>query len=262
MVKPTPPTAPEAPLRSDPAFSTKAQTFLTWLAGGFNTYVEDAVDYVDERADEALAAATTFGFPSIAGKGLNFTRVNAGGTALEFRTPAQVRADLGLPDIIAQGTLSGSELIIAIPSAFEGIDLSYWNYQPSAAAASLRMAIGSGTIGSPTWAASHFEQIQSVLNLTYTPSNVGPLGFVNLSFDQLGPGNSQGAGRAIANGFNVAGAVYGETLRRGVVGGGQQRATSTGSFAEESAVVHTLIRIFVSAGTMSGSYRLLGYRKP
>jgi hypothetical protein len=95
MVKPTPPTAPEAPLRSDPAFSTKAQTFLTWLSGGFYSYVEDSVDFVDERADEALAAATTFGFPSIAGKALNLTRVNAAGTALEFRTPAQVRSDIG-----------------------------------------------------------------------------------------------------------------------------------------------------------------------
>jgi hypothetical protein len=95
MVKPTPPTAPEAPLRSDPAFSAKAQTFLTWLSGGFYSYVEDSVDFVDERADEALAAATTFGFPSIAGKALNFTRVNAGATALEFRTPAQVRSDIG-----------------------------------------------------------------------------------------------------------------------------------------------------------------------
>ena len=100
MVKPTPPTAPEAPLRSDPAFSTKAQTFLTWLAGGFNTYVGDAVDFVDERADEALAAATTFGFPSIAGKGLNFTRVNSGATALEFRTPVQLRSDLGFAETL------------------------------------------------------------------------------------------------------------------------------------------------------------------
>jgi len=95
MVKPTPPTAPEAPLRSDPAFSAKAQTFLTWLSGLFYSYVGDAVDFVDERADEALAAATTFGFPSIAGKALNLTRVNAAGTALEFRTPVQVRSDIG-----------------------------------------------------------------------------------------------------------------------------------------------------------------------
>jgi hypothetical protein len=103
MVKPTPPTAPEAPLRSDAAFSAKAQTFLTWLSGGFYSYVEDSVDFVDERADEALAAATTFGFPSIAGKGLNLTRVNAAGTALEFRTPVQVRGDIGA---MAQPTFS------------------------------------------------------------------------------------------------------------------------------------------------------------
>jgi hypothetical protein len=97
MVKPTPPTAPEAPLRSDAAFSAKAQTFLTWLSGLFYSYVGDAVDFVDERADEALAAATTFGFPSISGKALHLTRVNAAGTALEFRTPAQVKSDIGAP---------------------------------------------------------------------------------------------------------------------------------------------------------------------
>jgi hypothetical protein len=262
MVKPTPPTAPEAPLRSDPAFSAKAQTFLTWLSGGFYSYVEDSVDFVDERADEALAAATTFGFPSIAGKALNLTRVNAAGTALEFRTPAQVRSDVGIAtDRIAQGTLSGSELIIAIPSEFEGIELSHWNYQPSISGTVLRMAIGSGTIGSPTWGANHYEQVQSVVTTTYTPSVVGPLGYVNLSFDQLGAGQVPGSGRAVANGFHVLGSVFGETMRRGVVSG-PARATSHGSFGEESPVVHTLIRIFVSAGTMTGNYRLLGYRKP
>jgi hypothetical protein len=63
------------------------------------------------------------------------------------------------------------------------------------------------------------------------------------------------------NGFHVLGSVFGETMRRGVISG-SARTTSHGSFGEESSVVHTLIRIFVSAGTMTGSYRLLGYRKP
>lgn len=141
MVKPTPPTAPEAPLRSDPAFSTKAQTFLTWLAGGFNTYVEDAVDYVDERADEALAAATTFGFPSIAGRALNFTRVNSGATALEFRTPAQVRSDIGLEGIWrpeASTTVSGSavaSVVFTLPTWASDIRVEWSKCQPSGGAA-------------------------------------------------------------------------------------------------------------------------------
>jgi len=164
-------------------------------------------------------------------------------------------------DRIAQGNLSGSELIIAIPSEFEGIELSHWNYQPSTSGTALRMAIGSGTIGSPTWGANHYEQVQSVVITTYTPSVVGPLGYVNLSFDQLGAGEVPGSGRAVANGFHVLGFVFGETMRRGVISG-SARTTSHGSFGEESSVVHTLIRIFVSAGTMTGSYRLLGYRKP
>lgn len=113
MVKPTPPIAPEAPLRSDAAFSAKAQTFLTWLSGGFYSYVGDAVDFVDERADEALAAATTFGFPSISGKALNQTRVNAAGTALEFRTPAQVLSDIRAAPMPQAGVGLGQVLPIA-----------------------------------------------------------------------------------------------------------------------------------------------------
>jgi hypothetical protein len=226
----------------------------------FNTLISDLE--TDANTARPIVAGGT-GATTAAAARTNLGATAVGASVFTAADAAAARANLSIsPDLISQGTLSGSELIIAIPSAFEGIDFSYWNYQPSAAAASLRMTTGSGTIGSPTWAASHFEQIQSVINLTYTPSNIGPLGYVNLSFDQLGPGNAQGAGRAIVNGFHVLGAVYGETMRRGVVGGGPQRATSTGSFAEESAVVHTLIRIFVSTGTMSGNYRLLGYRKP
>jgi hypothetical protein len=182
-------------------------------------------------------------------------------TSPVFSDPAVARMNLGVAvEIIAQGTLSGSELIIAIPSEFEGIELSHWNYRPSTITA-LRLAVGSGTIGSPTWGANHYEQVQSVQGTTYTPSSIGPLGYVNLSFDQLsGAGEVPGSGRAVANGFHTASPVYGDTVRRGVNSGG--RVTSHGSFAEESSVVHTLIRIFVSAGTMTGNYRLLGYRKP
>jgi hypothetical protein len=189
--------------------------------------------------------------------------VIAGGTGAT--TAAAARTNLGIAtDRISQGTLSGSELIIAIPSEFEGIDLSYWNYMPSTSGTPLRMAFGSGTVGSPTWGSQHHEQVQTVIGVTYTPGIVGPLGFVNLSFDQLsGAGIVPGNGRAAANGFHVSGPVSGDTVRRGVLNlSGSQRATSHASFAEESSVVHTLIRIFVAAGTMSGSYRLLGYRKP
>jgi hypothetical protein len=185
-------------------------------------------------------------------------------TSPVFSDPAVARMNLGVAvEIIAQGTLSGSELIIAIPSEFEGIELSYWSYQPSTSGTALRMAFGSGTVGSPTWGALHYEQVQSVIATTYAPSVVGPLGYTNLSFDQLGAGQAPGNGRAVAIGFHVAGYVYGDTMRRGIINSnGPQRVTSHGSFSEDSLVVHTLIRIFVSAGTMSGSYRLLGYRKP
>jgi hypothetical protein len=181
MVKPTPPTAPEAPLRSDPAFSTKAQTFLTWLAGGFNTYVGDAVDFVDERADEALAAATTFGFPSIAGKALNFTRVNSGATALEFRTPAQVRGDIGaaysqslgaagyvqLPggliiQYFATGSAgSGANGVTTFPTAF-----------PTACGVVMTQMVNTG--GDEAVGDNYVAQVRAISATGFTIRNLGP----------------------------------------------------------------------------------------
>jgi hypothetical protein len=259
MVKPTPPIAPEAPLRSDPAFSTKAQTFLTWLAGGFYSYVEDSVDFVDERADEALAAATTFGFPSIAGKALNFTRVNSGATALEFRTPAQVRDDIGVPfDRISQGNLSGAGLSVLVPTEYDAIELTYWNYVPSVTGTVLNFAVGSGTLGSPTFGANHFEQIQSIVGTTYTPGNNTGLAAVSASFAQIN--SDLGSGRIFAAGFNSVGRIQGEMVRRGVTAG-PVRASSTGTFGEATDVNNTLFSLYVSSGSLTGKYRLMGYRK-
>jgi len=157
MVKPTPPIAPEAPLRSDAAFSAKAQTFLNWLSGGFYSYVGDAVDFVDERADEALAAATTFGFPSIAGKALNFTRVNAGATALEFRTPAQVRSDIG-------ATAIGASVFTAADAAAARAALNLDQFRGFNFSAAQSTASGTAFdfTGIPSWATEIIVQFFAI----------------------------------------------------------------------------------------------------
>jgi hypothetical protein len=47
-------------------------------------------------AGAAAASAATINLPSITGQALNYLRANAGATGQEYRTPAQVRADLGV----------------------------------------------------------------------------------------------------------------------------------------------------------------------
>jgi hypothetical protein len=96
MTKPTKPTVPPAPSRSNPGpvFSQTADTFAAFQAP-FADYLDAVAEFTDARADAALAAAIGSTLPPLTGRALNMTRVNAGGTALEFRTPTQVRTDIG-----------------------------------------------------------------------------------------------------------------------------------------------------------------------
>lgn len=102
-IKPVKPTVPPAPSRANPGtdFATKADAFVAFQAP-FADYMDAVADFTDERADAALAAALGGTLPALTGKALNMTRVNAGATALEFRTPAQVLADLGVTATAAE----------------------------------------------------------------------------------------------------------------------------------------------------------------
>jgi hypothetical protein len=79
-------------------FSQTADTFSAFQAP-FADYLDAVADFVDERADEALAAALAGDLPPLTGQGGSFPRAKPDGTALEFRTPAQVRSDLSINGI-------------------------------------------------------------------------------------------------------------------------------------------------------------------
>ena len=84
MAKPTKPTVPTAPLRSNPStFAANAETHLAFWPI-FATYLDDVGTFTDDRANAALAAALGGSLPSITGKGGQFLRVNAAETAAEF----------------------------------------------------------------------------------------------------------------------------------------------------------------------------------
>ena len=181
----------------------------------------------------------------------------AGGTGAT--TAAAARTALGVTfDLIAQGSLSGAGVSALVPSEYDAIELTYWNYVPSVTGTVLNFAVGSGTLGSPTFGANHFEQIQAIVGTTYTPGNNNGLAAVSASFAQI---NSEGgSGRIFAAGFNSVGRIQGEIVRRGVISG-PVRASSTGTFGEATDVNHTLFSLYVSTGSLTGKYRLMGYRK-
>lgn len=85
MTKPTKPTVPPAPSRLNPGvdFSNKADAFAAFQTT-FADYMDATAEFVDDRADEALAAALGGSLPSITGRAGQFIRVNSAGTAVEF----------------------------------------------------------------------------------------------------------------------------------------------------------------------------------
>ena len=83
-LKPTKPTVPPAPSRSNPGvdFSNKADTFAAFQTT-FADYMDATAEFVDDRADAALAAALGGSLPPLTGQTGRFLRV-ASPTSVTF----------------------------------------------------------------------------------------------------------------------------------------------------------------------------------
>ena len=94
MAKPTKPTAPAPALRSEPnTFSTRLEAnILFWPT--HLTYLDEGMTYLDDSLDEIVATALAGDLPPLTGKAGQFIRANAAEDGGEFRTPAQVLADI------------------------------------------------------------------------------------------------------------------------------------------------------------------------
>jgi hypothetical protein len=160
---------------------------------------------------------------------------------------------------IAQGSLSGSELIIEVPSDIEGVTLDFWNYLPSTSGTVLSLQVGTGTVGSPTWVTSYFGS--NILNTTSTVTGAGSAGStVAISPAQI-TGEAPSSGVFTLNGFNASSALVGHGKRAGVTTG-PVNVMVEDYFRTSATATHTLIRLYVTAGTMAGNYRIYGYAKP
>jgi hypothetical protein len=160
---------------------------------------------------------------------------------------------------LAQGSLSGAELVIEIPTDIEAVAIEFWRFVPSTVGEPLRLQVGSGTIGSPVWGANHTEQGFTSATGSPTYYSLTGLSSLEVSFAQIATGSSHGI--LELTGFHSSGAVQGASRGLGEFAG-PTRGFFTSGISEDSAVVHTLVKLSVSAGTMAGKYRIMGYRKP
>ena len=81
--------------QSNTVFDTNVDAYLVWLSTLNIPELKILTPWISGIRDEVAATAMSGTLPSIAGKATNFVRVNAGETAMEFRTPAQVLIDIG-----------------------------------------------------------------------------------------------------------------------------------------------------------------------
>ena len=77
-------------------FDTNVDAWLDWTTLQFAPDLVALAPWMQARVLEVAATALSGTLPAIAAQAGNFLRVNAGATAMEFRTPAQLLGDLGV----------------------------------------------------------------------------------------------------------------------------------------------------------------------
>ena len=75
-------------------FDTNVDAWLDWTTLQFAPDLVALAPWMQARVLEVAATALSGTLPAIAAQAGNFLRVNAGATAMEFRTPAQLRGDI------------------------------------------------------------------------------------------------------------------------------------------------------------------------
>jgi hypothetical protein len=190
-IKPTKPTVPPAPSRSNPGvdFSNKADVFAAFQAP-FADYMDDIADFVDEMADDALAAATGGDLPPLTGQAGKVLAVKGDESGAEF-------VDFP-PDTIAELTTNG---LVARTGAGTAAARTL------TAGTGITVTNGNGVAGNPTVAASIATQAEAEAG-TDNAKLMTPLRVAQAVADSLNaPGSAPTyACRAWVN-FNGTGAV-------------------------------------------------------
>ncbi len=81
--------------QSNTVFDTNVDAYLVWLSTLNIPELQALVPFLVGLRDEVAATALSGTLPTMSGKAGDFFRVNAGETAVEFRTAAEVLGDIG-----------------------------------------------------------------------------------------------------------------------------------------------------------------------
>lgn len=104
MAKPVKPVAPPPALRSQPGtFSARFEDWILYTLGTLPEYADLVATFVDERANEALAAAIGGDLPPLAGQGGRALFIKLDETGAELLNAVSARVRLGLQSASSAG---------------------------------------------------------------------------------------------------------------------------------------------------------------
>jgi microcystin-dependent protein len=107
--------------QSQAAFDYNVDGLMS-LFDSLTTELPITIDWMQDRVNEVAATAIGGDLPDITGQATNMLRLNAAGTAAEFRTPAQVLSDIGAEPALPAGaaTPTGTVIHVAMNTAPAG----------------------------------------------------------------------------------------------------------------------------------------------
>jgi len=96
--------------QANAAFDTNVDNFMDWLTLINGPELQTMITYTQDVADNVLATALAGDLPALTGKAGDYIRANTAEDGGEFRTPAQVLADIGAASAATSAPLDSPAL--------------------------------------------------------------------------------------------------------------------------------------------------------
>lgn len=224
--------------QANAAFDTNVDNFMNWLTATNGPELQTMITYTQDVADNVLATALAGNLPPLTGKAGDYIRANAAEDGGEFRTPAQVLADIEAAPL-ASPALTGAP---TAPTAPVGT-----NTAQIATTAMVQASLGGYGTSVATTSGTAFD-------FTGIPAGVRELKFV---FDGIA---SSGTDQIIIQIGSSAGIVTSGYLANGAqqIGSAISSSTSTAGFILRTTTTgRQMSGTMTITRTQSGGFRFV-----